>query len=101
MNVTVPCDNNGEHVTAIESLVSNEDSPGSTITANLPIESRWLPAPSVAEQVAPISFVDKEHASLQSEYISDTTPNNFYSCKLPRIRPAFTHQYLTRPRKNA
>jgi hypothetical protein len=75
INVTVPHDNNGfrvfgaffplveeigEHVTAIESLVSNKDSPASTITANPPIESRWLPAPSVAEKVAPISFVAED-----------------------------------------
>jgi magnesium transporter len=72
----------GEHVAAIESLVSNEYSPASTITANPPIESRSLLAPPVAEKVVPISFDDEKKGFARDGAPVKTTKTQF---SLPRL----------------
>jgi magnesium transporter len=80
-------------VTAIESLVSNEDSPASTITANPPIKSRWLPAPPAAEKVAPISFVDEKKGFTRDVASVKTAKTRF---SLPRLTCGLVWRRLRR-----
>ena len=73
----------GEHVAAIESLVCNEDSPASTITAIPSVESRSLQAPPVTEKIAPsTTIVDEKHVFTRDVASVKTAKTQF---SLPRL----------------
>ena len=86
----------GEHVAAIESLVYNEDSPASTITAMPSVESRSLQATPVTEKVAPsITNVDEKHvfardvASVKTAKTQFSLPRLTFGLMWRRLRRAF------------
>lgn len=73
----------GEQVAAIESLVYNEDSPASTITAMPSVESRSLQAPPVTEKVAPSTTIVNEKPVFTRDVASVKTAKTQFS--LPRL----------------